>query len=111
MTQFPFDRQTCKLTFCSWKYNGDEVNLEFADGFAAVNTEYYIQNTEWDLASTAAYQNLEYKKWPDLTFYFFLRRRPGFYIYVLILPSLLLSLLTPLLFWIPPCRPDRMTLG
>ena len=49
--------------------------------------------------------------WYELTYYMILRRRPGFYINVLIVPSLLLSILTPLIFWIPPSRPDRTTLG
>ena len=111
MSQFPFDQQRCKLVFSSWIYNAQQMNLAFENNTAAVNTSYYIDNSEWDLVATGATRDSEVFNWHDLTFYVVLRRRPGFYVYVLIVPSLLLSILTPLLFAIPPSRPDRTTLG
>ena len=40
-----------------------------------------------------------------------IRRRVGFYVYALIVPSVLLSFLMPLTFWIPPSGDGRITLG
>jgi hypothetical protein len=37
----------------------------------------------------------------DLKFYIYLQRRGGFYNYILILPCVLLSCLTCILFWLP----------
>ena len=39
------------------------------------------------------------------------KRRTSFYIVVLILPCVLLSCLTLVMFWFPPQRPDRTGLG
>jgi nicotinic acetylcholine receptor, invertebrate len=111
MSQFPFDQQTCKLIFSSRMYDAQQMNLALHNNTAAVDTEYYNENSEWDLVETSVTRDLEIPNWHDMTFYVVLRRRPGFYVYVLIVPSLLLSLLTPLLFAIPPSRPDRTTLG
>jgi hypothetical protein len=111
MSQFPFDQQKCKLLFSSWAYSNETFNLTFIDDDAGINTVVFVNNSEWDLVATSASRNLEIATWHDLTFYIEISRRPGFYVYVLIIPSLLLSFLTPLLFTIPPSRPDRTTLG
>ena len=77
----------------------------------------YVNSSEWDIEETHAKRHVRYypccddEPYPDLTFYLTIRRRPAFYIYVLILPSVLLSVLTLVLFWIPPQRPDRTALG
>jgi len=47
----------------------------------------------------------------ELTYSLVIRRRVGFYVYALIIPSVLLSFLMPLTFWIPPSGDGRITLG
>lgn len=111
MSEFPFDQQTCKLIFSSWVYGNKTIVLSFVNDTAIINTRFYNKNFAWDLVTTSASRNSEIVGWHDLTFYVVIRRRPGFYVFVLIVPSLLLSVLTPLLFTIPPSRPDRTTLG
>ncbi len=49
--------------------------------------------------------------YPDLTFKLKLRRKVAFYNYILILPCVLLSSLTLVLFWLPPESPAKMVLG
>jgi len=42
---FPFDEQTCSLTFQSWLYDGLKLNLTLAIDKVEIN----IANGEWDL--------------------------------------------------------------
>lgn len=115
MARFPFDEQNCTFKFSSWSYSDDEVSLDFYDGDDwNVDMRHYVPSSDWTVVTTGASRNFNSDDgfdYYDLTFYIVIRRRPGFYLYVLVVPSLLLSLLTPGLFWIPPSRPDRTTLG
>ena len=117
MRNFPFDEQTCHFKFGSWTYDGTKLDLMFYEGLADVDTREYIDSSEWDILRTSARHHVRYypccddEPYPDLTFNLTLRRRTAFYVYVLILPSVLLSSLTLVLFWIPPQRPDRTSLG
>jgi hypothetical protein len=118
MQRFPFDEQNCTFVFSSWSYSNDSLTLDFYHDEGFTNNVDWTASTpsaEWDVVSSGAYRNqvIEggYFCYHNLTYYIIIRRRPGFYLYVLIIPSLLLSILTPGLFWIPPSRPDRTTLG
>jgi hypothetical protein len=115
MQRFPFDEQNCTFTFSSWVYVDDELTLTFYDSVPNVDRTSYVPSADWELLSTGANRHfrcddVSFKHY-DLTFYIVIRRRPGFYTYVLIVPSLLLSILTPAIFCIPPSRPDRTNLG
>jgi hypothetical protein len=116
MTLFPFDVQTCKFTFGSWSYDRSKLELDFYDSQRSFNLRNFVPNSEWDVISSEATRQISLYgngtiEWPELTFKLTIRRRIGFYVYVLIVPSLILSFLTPGLFWIPPSRADRTTLG
>ena len=49
--------------------------------------------------------------YPDLTFSLRLQRKTAFYTFILILPCTLLSLLTLVIFWVPPESPAKLQLG
>jgi len=113
MKYFPFDEQNCSFQFSSWSYGDNQLTLDFVGNSSDINLAYYVTSSDWDLLSSGAN-----RIWIDtdgtyyqLIYYVTLKRRAGFYLYVLIVPSLLLSVLTPGLFWIPPSRPDRTVLG
>lgn len=114
MQRFPFDEQNCTFKFSSWSYPDEELSLVFYEDKNNVDLSNYQPSSDWSLISSGASRNFNSDdgyNYYDLTFYMVIRRKPGFYLYVLVVPSLLLSLLTPGLFWIPPSRPDRTTLG
>ncbi|ELT96539.1 hypothetical protein CAPTEDRAFT_52979, partial [Capitella teleta] len=117
MRNFPFDEQTCYFKFGSWTYDGDKLDLVFYDGLEDLDDREYIDSSEWGILSTSAKHSVKYypccgdEPYPDITFFLTVKRRTAFYVYVLILPSVLLSFLTLVLFWIPPQRPDRTSLG
>jgi hypothetical protein len=118
MRRFPFDEQTCELRFGSWSYDVTRLQLAFIDDINDFDRSNYVENSEWQVVKTSAervdkeYTSQQYKgTYAELKYQLTVQRRVGFTIFVLIVPGLLLSLLTPLLFWIPPARPDRTTLG
>jgi len=49
--------------------------------------------------------------YPDLTFTIVVKRIPIFYMIILIIPCILLSLLTLVSFWLPPETPAKILLG
>ena len=77
----------------------------------------YIPSSEWDVLNTSAtrhirrYPFFDTDPYPELIFSLTLKRQSTFYIYLLVLPCILLSCLTLVLFWIPPQRPDRTAVG
>ncbi|XP_069122894.1 acetylcholine receptor subunit alpha-like 1 isoform X4 [Argopecten irradians] len=112
---FPFDKQHCHLKFGSWSYDGFKLDLHFVNESEMTMDDYYVSNV-WDVIETPAVRNV--KKYVcckapfiDLTFSLTIRRRATFYAYILILPCVLLTSLTLVLFWIPPESPAKMQLG
>ena len=115
---FPFDVQHCKMKFGTWTYDGSKIDLELLyDNKKGFEFSDYVPSNEWTIVTTYAKKNvILYVCCPDapfvdLTFHLEIRRQPAFYNYILILPCILLSSLTLVLFWLPPESPAKMQLG
>uniref|UniRef100_A0A2C9K3Z8 Uncharacterized protein n=1 Tax=Biomphalaria glabrata TaxID=6526 RepID=A0A2C9K3Z8_BIOGL len=113
---FPFDEQTCVLKFGSWTYNGFKLDIHFKPGRQSFDLMDYIENNEWSIIENSGYRNIKTytccpEPYPDLKFKLVLRRRVAFYTFILIMPCALLSLLTMVIFWVPPESPAKLTLG
>ncbi|KFP41405.1 Neuronal acetylcholine receptor subunit alpha-2, partial [Chlamydotis macqueenii] len=80
VTFFPFDQQNCKMKFGSWPYD---------------------KAKKYDCCTEI---------YPDITFYFVIRRLPLFYTINLIIPCLLISCLTVLVFYLPSDCGEKITL-
>lgn len=117
MRNFPFDEQTCFFKFGSWTYDQHKVDLMLFEDRRAIDLREYVQSSEWDVLDTSAernvrqYQFFDTDPYPELLFTLSIKRQSTFYIYLLVLPCVLLSALTLVLFWIPPTRPDRTAVG
>ncbi|XP_038073410.1 neuronal acetylcholine receptor subunit alpha-10-like [Patiria miniata] len=111
---FPFDEQRCPLKFGSWAYNGfqiDLVNRSLSGDISA-----YIDNGEWELIGMPVRNNIAYylccvAPYPDVTFTIVMRRRPLFYMFNLLVPCMLISLITVLDFYLPADSGEKVTLG
>ena len=101
---FPFDSQTCQFNFFPWALKESELNATLLDTTAFIDPQLFQENEEWKIDNyTTKRQSVIY---PDgtynyLSFSVTIVRRPTFYFYTLILPSLLLSLLGLIAFSIP----------
>ncbi|KAL8585380.1 hypothetical protein ACOMHN_052194 [Nucella lapillus] len=113
---FPFDEQSCILKFGSWTYSGFKLDIHFLPNRTNFDLEDYIMNTEWDITLNTAKRNVKFytccpEPYPDLKFKLRIKRRVAFYTFILIMPCALLSLLTLVIFWVPPESPAKLILG
>lgn len=114
MTYFPFDDQICKLKLGSWAYTGFQVDV--LNRSNTVDLSRFVQNGEWELIRTYGVRNNVYytccpEPFPDVTITLHIRRRTIYYMYNVIIPSIMLSSLALLGFWINPDSGEKVTLG
>ena len=118
LSRFPFDEQTCELHFGSWTYDNSKVNLTHLvpNGNKGLDMSEIRMNKEWIVVSTMTRRYdkpLEYgeNKFPLMKYQFQLKRNPVYYTHVFILPAVLLAVLVPFQFLLPPESKERITLG
>ncbi|NXL88565.1 ACHA2 protein, partial [Alectura lathami] len=113
VTFFPFDQQNCKMKFGSWTYDKAKIDLENMEHH--VDLKDYWESGEWAIINAiGTYNSKKYdccsEIYPDITFYFVIRRLPLFYTINLIIPCLLISCLTVLVFYLPSDCGEKITL-
>ncbi|XP_012938549.1 neuronal acetylcholine receptor subunit alpha-7 isoform X1 [Aplysia californica] len=115
ITWFPFDDQLCDLKFGSWTYVGGLLNLT-EDSSEGGDLSSFIRNGEWMLIGLPVERHvLQYDCCPevyiDLTYTIHIRRRTLYYGFNIIIPCVLISSLTLLLFILPPDAGEKISLG
>ncbi|XP_070580404.1 neuronal acetylcholine receptor subunit alpha-6-like [Ptychodera flava] len=114
IADFPFDVQSCPIYFGTWVHHKED--LDFGSSFDGIKKEGYIANTEWDIISSS-YQRLEGDfltftgRYAYLEFTLTIERKPLYYIMNLNLPCALFSVLTVLVFYLPPDSADKLPLA
>uniref|UniRef100_A0A8D1LTR7 Neuronal acetylcholine receptor subunit alpha-9 n=1 Tax=Sus scrofa TaxID=9823 RepID=A0A8D1LTR7_PIG len=114
VTYFPFDHQQCNLTFGSWTYNGNQVDI--FNALDSGDLSDFIEDVEWEVHGMPAVKNvISYgccsEPYPDVTFTLLLKRRSSFYIVNLLIPCVLISFLAPLSFYLPAASGEKVSLG
>ncbi|NP_001267772.1 acetylcholine receptor subunit alpha-type acr-16-like precursor [Aplysia californica] len=114
ITYFPFDDQICNMKLGSWAYDGFQVDVN--NRSVPVDLSNYVSNGEWHLVSVTAKRNVVYypccpEPFPDVIFTIHLQRRTLYYTYNVIIPCVMLSSLTLLVFWMSPDSGEKVTLG
>lgn len=95
----------CVMKFGSWTFNGDQVSLALYNNKNFVDLSDYWKSGTWDIIEVPAYLNV-YKNTgqpteTDITFNIIIRRKTLFYTVNLILPTVLISFLCVLVFYLP----------
>uniref|UniRef100_W5M0J0 Cholinergic receptor, nicotinic, alpha 4a n=1 Tax=Lepisosteus oculatus TaxID=7918 RepID=W5M0J0_LEPOC len=113
VTFFPFDQQNCTMKFGSWTY--DKAKIDLVSMANNVDQMDYWESGEWVIVdAVGTYNTKKYECcteiYPDITFYFIIRRLPLFYTINLIIPCLLISCLTVLVFYLPSECGEKITL-
>uniref|UniRef100_A0AAY4EDZ2 Cholinergic receptor nicotinic alpha 9 subunit n=1 Tax=Denticeps clupeoides TaxID=299321 RepID=A0AAY4EDZ2_9TELE len=111
---FPFDSQQCNLTFGSWTYNGNQVDITMAMDSGDLSD--FVENVEWECHGMPATKSVIMygccsDPYPDITYTVLLQRRSSFYIFNLLLPCFLISFLAPLGFYLPADSGEKVSLG
>uniref|UniRef100_A0A8C5DG08 Neuronal acetylcholine receptor subunit alpha-7-like n=1 Tax=Gouania willdenowi TaxID=441366 RepID=A0A8C5DG08_GOUWI len=109
---FPFDIQKCELKFGSWTYDGWLLDLQMTDA----DVSGYMPNGEWDLVGVPGNRNEVFydcckEPYPDVTFVITIRRRTLYYALNLLIPCVLLSSMTLLIFVLPADSGEKISLG
>ncbi|KAL2098839.1 hypothetical protein ACEWY4_005319 [Coilia grayii] len=113
VTFFPFDQQSCKMKFGSWTYDKAKIDLERIEN--TVDLKDYWESGEWAIVDAVGTYNTKkydccHEIYVDITYYFIIRRLPLFYTINLIIPCLLISCLTVLVFYLPSDCGEKITL-
>ncbi|XP_019730423.1 neuronal acetylcholine receptor subunit alpha-9-II [Hippocampus comes] len=114
VSYFPFDSQECNLTFGSWTYNGNQVDIFM--GMDSGDLSDFVENVEWECHGMPATKNVIMygccsDPYPDITYTVLLQRRSSFYVFNLLLPCFLISFLAPLGFYLPADSGEKVSLG
>jgi hypothetical protein len=109
VSKFPFDTQICTLKFVTWGA-GPEVVLSSTTGIGSILLDYYTPNPHWNIKSHRTFVEERdpmqmYKV--EIT----LQRKPVYYFVVIVLPTLMFSLLNPLVFLLPIESGERISLS
>uniref|UniRef100_A0A3Q2ZH07 Neuronal acetylcholine receptor subunit alpha-7-like n=1 Tax=Kryptolebias marmoratus TaxID=37003 RepID=A0A3Q2ZH07_KRYMA len=109
---FPFDIQRCELKFGSWTFDGWLLDIQMKEA----DVSGYMHNGEWDLLEVPGGRNEVFydccaEPYPDVTFVVTLRRRTLFYALNLLIPCVLLSSMTLLVFLLPANSGEKISLG
>uniref|UniRef100_A0A3Q2YL13 Cholinergic receptor, nicotinic, alpha 11 n=1 Tax=Hippocampus comes TaxID=109280 RepID=A0A3Q2YL13_HIPCM len=109
---FPFDVQKCVLKFGSWTYDGWLLDLQMNEA----DISGYMPNGEWDLIGVPGARNEVFydcckEPYPDVTFMVTIRRRTLYYALNLLIPCMLMSSMTLLIFVLPADSGEKISLG
>lgn len=112
---FPFDEQRCNMSYGSWTYNADEVRLNpYTLNFSKVDLTDYEKSGTWDVVDVPA-EFLTYEKEGQnisrAEYIIVLRRKTLFYAVNLILPCVLISMLTMVVFYLPTTAGEKITMS
>ena len=111
---------TCCLIFCgltsffSLFSKFLQVSLTLYNNKDYVDLSDYWKSGTWDIIEVPAYLNVHNDSQPietDITFYITIRRKTLFYTVNLILPTVLISFLCVLVFYLPAEAGEKVTLG
>ncbi len=111
---FPFDEQSCDMVFASWTFHGFflDINVNSNEG----DTTNYIKNGEWHLVDLVATRYLKNyscceEPYPEIYYKLVMRRRPLFYLFNMVFPCLLITLVAFLGFYLPPGCTEKVSIG
>ena len=112
-TNFPYDDQSCKMTFGSWAYDIRYIDMTYLSQYS--NSSDYVENGQWDLLDIQTQRNAKvWEGFPnpyvtvDINIY--IRRKAKSFTVTIVIPSAILSGLVLLTFILPPESGERVSL-
>ncbi|XP_039629486.1 neuronal acetylcholine receptor subunit alpha-3-like [Polypterus senegalus] len=113
VTYFPFDYQNCTMKFGSWTYDKAKIDLVLIG--STINLKDFWESGEWMIIDAPGYKHdIKYncceEIYPDITYSLYIQRLPLFYTVNMIIPCLLISFLTILVFYLPSDCGEKVTL-
>lgn len=103
---FPFDDQICFLEFGSWVYDRTQLDiqiLERYDGKDPFTQDSFSENGEWEIVANRTRKVLRGRNsiYPTIIFELHLRRRVLYFVYNIIVPCIMLSVILQIILAYP----------
>lgn len=111
---FPFDVQNCSMDFASWAYDGFQLDIQNdADEGDLTN---YVSSSEWELIFFNFQREvIVFSCCPEpyvfIKYYIVMKRRPLFYMFNLVMPCILITLVALLGFYMPSESGEKVSMG
>ncbi|XP_067871301.1 neuronal acetylcholine receptor subunit alpha-3-like [Heterodontus francisci] len=114
VTYFPFDYQNCSMKFGSWTHDKAKIDLNMIG--SEINRKDFWESGEWAIIAAPGYKHsIKYncceEIYLDITYSIYIRRMPLFYTINIIVPCLMISFLTILVFYLPSDCGEKVTLS
>jgi len=110
VTYFPFDKQSCTITFTGWSYNWREVNFELLS--SSLDTSYFSVSTQWILTNETSVGEVNVSSAPpSVSINLVLSRQSQFYVIYIIVPLVFLGGINNLVFLMPDTSGERMSVA
>ncbi|CAF3237092.1 unnamed protein product [Rotaria socialis] len=111
---FPFDEQNCTLKFASWTYDSARIDLSEKSKIGDLSN--FMENSEWEIIALHVKKNVvKYsccaETFPDLTYTVQMRRRPLFYVFNMMFPCFLITIVAFLGFCVPSDSGEKVSIG
>ncbi|XP_072051148.1 neuronal acetylcholine receptor subunit alpha-9-like [Amphiura filiformis] len=103
------------MIFGSWAYDGFEIDL-YPENSLDASTVRYLANGVWDMVAVRAKRVVKKylccpEPYPEIHYLLVFKRHAAFYIFYMVLPCLFLSILSLLVFYLPPDCGEKLTLS
>ncbi|XP_071897072.1 acetylcholine receptor subunit alpha isoform X3 [Anas platyrhynchos] len=105
VTHFPFDQQNCSMKLGTWTYDGTVVVINPESDRPDLSN--FMESGEWVMKDYRGWKHWVYyaccpdTPYLDITYHFLMQRLPLYFIVNVIIPCLLFSFLTGLVFYLP----------
>ena len=102
------------MIFASWTFDGLflDINVNSNEG----DITNYIKNGEWHLVKLLAIKNLKKyscceEPYPEIIYKLVIRRRPLYYLFNMVFPCFLITMVAFLGFYLPPGSTEKVSIG
>ncbi|KAM8858195.1 acetylcholine receptor subunit alpha [Synchiropus picturatus] len=112
---FPFDLQNCSMKLGTWTYDGKLVVVN--PDSDRPDLSHFMESGEWVMKDFRSWKHWVYyaccpdTPYLDITYHFLMLRLPLYFIVNVIIPCMLFSFLTGLVFYLPTDSGEKMTLS
>ncbi|KAK3569312.1 hypothetical protein QTP86_026540 [Hemibagrus guttatus] len=112
---FPFDLQNCTMKLGTWTFDGNLVIINPDSDRPDLSN--FMESGEWVMKDYRSWKHWVYyaccqdTPYLDITYHFLLLRLPLYFIVNVIIPCILFSFLTGLVFYLPTDSGEKMTLS
>lgn len=102
------------MTFASWTFDGFLVDIILNSQEGDITN--YIKNGEWHLVNFTAIKILKTyscceEPYPEVIYRLIIRRRPLYYVFNMVFPCLLITMVAFLGFFLPPSSTEKVSMG